>query len=291
MDITNPKSIIIQRRIVQMKNKILWLLLISLLAFSASPSMAVQEESLVLYFPFDEGEGDTANDASGNNNNGIFQGQPKWVKGKYDSALQFDGAENKNYVEIPDHPSLTPEKEITIMAWIYFDEFHNTCGVISKYVGSGNQRSYNLRMHHTDNLALSSECSSNGAFQIGVSTTEAHTPAGSLKEGEWQHVAMSFKAEEFLRLYVNGEMKADSKASATDHILDNNVSLMVGTDFDPGGAHNANPREFTGIIDEVAVFNIALSDDEIKQAMATIMNIEATGKVATSWGRIKRALE
>ncbi|MBC8234349.1 LamG domain-containing protein [bacterium] len=270
-----------------MKKMILWLFLLSFSAFSASLSMAVQEESLVLYFPFDEEKGDTANDASGNNNNGTFQGEPKWVEGKHDSALQFDGAENKNYVEIPDHPSLTPEKEITIMAWIYFDEFHNTCGVISKYVGAGNQRTYNLRMHHTDNLALSSECSSNGSFQLGVSTTEAHTPAESLKEGEWQHVAMTFKAKDFLRLYVNGEMKADSKADATESLLDNNVPLMVGTDFDPGGAHGANPREFTGVIDEVAVFKIALSDEEMQQAMENVMAVELKEKLAISWGKVK----
>jgi len=274
-----------------MNKMILRAFLFIFLATGLNVSMAVQEESLVLYFPFDEEKGDTVSDASGNGNNGVFQGQPKWVKGQYGFALQFDGAENKNHVEIPDHPSLTPEKEITIMAWIYFDEFHNTCGVISKYVGTGNQRSYNLRMHHTDNLALSSECSSNGSFQLGASTTDAHTPADSLKEGEWQHIAMAFKAEEFLRLYVNGEVKADSKAAATDHIFDNNVPLMVGTDFDPGGAHNANPREFTGVIDEVAVFQIALSDDEIKQAMESVMAVEPIGKIAISWGTIKCALD
>jgi hypothetical protein len=270
-----------------MKKMILWFFLLIFLALGASLSIAVQEESLVLYFPFDEEKGDAANDASGNNNNGIFKGQPKWVKGKYDFALQFDGAENQNYVEIADHPSLNPEQEITVMAWIYFDEFHNTAGVISKYVGAGNQRTYNLRMHHTDNLALSSECSSNGSFQLGASTTDAHTPAESLKEGEWQHIAMTFKAKEFLRLYVNAEMKAESKADATDHLFDNNVPLMVGTDFDPGGAHGANPREFTGIIDEVAVFKIALSDEEIQQAMESVMTVEVRGKLATSWGRLK----
>lgn len=270
-----------------MKKMILWFLLFNFIAFGASLSMAVQKESLVLYFPFDEGKGEIANDASGNNNNGAFKGQPKWGNGKNDSALHFDGAENKNYVEVPDHPSLNPAKEITIMAWIYFDKFHNTAGVISKYVGTGNQRSYNLRMHHTDNLALSSECSSNGQFQVGVSTTDAHTPAGSLKEAEWQQVAMTFKAKEFLRLYVNGERKAESKASATESLLDNNVPLMVGTDFEPGGANGANPREFTGVIDEVAIFKIALSDEEIQQAMKNVMTVESMGKLAISWGRIK----
>jgi hypothetical protein len=270
----------------QMKKIILWFLLFNFVAFGASLSMAVKKEALVLYFPFDEGKGNTANDASGNNSNGTFKGEPKWSNGKYGSGLQFDGAENKNYVEVPDHPSLNPGKEITIMAWIYFDKFHNTAGVISKYVGAGNQRSYNLRMHHTDNLALSSECSSNGSFQVGVSTTDAHTPAGSLKEGEWQHVAMTFKAKEFLRLYINGEKKAESNASATDHLLDNNVPFMVGTDFEPEGANGANPREFTGIIDEVAILKIVLSDENIQQAMKDVMGVELIEKLAISWGLI-----
>ena len=100
-------------------------------------------------------------------------GNPKWVNGKVGSALQFSGEENSNYVEVPDHPSLNPNSEVTCAAWIYFDEFQPTGGIISKYIGAGNQRSYNLHATHDIALALTSGCSSNGAFQVGTSTTTA----------------------------------------------------------------------------------------------------------------------
>ena len=269
-----------------MKERLLLLVILSLLL--SSVAVAANDPSLVLYFPFDEGKGDIANDASGNNNNGKLIENPKWVEGKYGFALEFSGTENKNHVEVPDNPSFNPQKEITCMAWIYFGKWEPTGGIISKYTGAGNQRSYDIHMHHDRNLSFTSGCSSNGAFQVGVSTTEASTPAGTLKEGTWQHVAMTFKAEEFLRLYLDGEMAAESDASATDHLFDNNTPFMVGTDFAIGGAHNGQPREFTGIIDEVAVFSKALSDTEIKQAMKSIMEIELKGKIAALWGRLKR---
>lgn len=252
-----------------------------------SVAVAAKDSSLVLYFPFDEGKGEIANDASGNGNNGKLMAQPKWVKGKDGSALEFSGGENQNYVEVPDNPSLNPEMEITCMAWIYFDKWQPTGGVISKYTGAGNQRSYDIHMHHSLNLSCAASCSSNGQSQLGVSTTIANAPEGSMKEGTWHHVAFTFKAKEFLRLYLNGEMVADSDAAATDHLFDNNTPLMVGTDFAIGGAHNGQPREFTGIIDEVAVFNRALSDAEIKQRMASIAAIETRGKLAALWGRLK----
>jgi len=267
------------------KRLFLGLFVLSLL-FS-SVAVVAQDASLVLYFPFDEEKGDIAYDASGNNNDGQLMEEPKWVQGKYGTALEFSGDENKNYVEVPDDASLNPEQEITCMAWIYLDEWNPTGGVISKYIGSGNQRSYDLHMNHSSNLSFTAGCSSNGVFQAGVSSTGASAPEDSLKEKTWQHIAMTFKAKEFLKLYLNGEMVAESDAAATDHLFDNNTPFMVGTDFEVGGAHSGQPREFTGIIDEVAVFNRALSDAEIKQKMESVAAVEWRGKLATLWGRLK----
>jgi hypothetical protein len=61
---------------------------------------------------------------------------------------------------------------------------------------------------------------------------------------------------------------------------------MVGTDFEPEGANGANPREFTGIIDEVAILKIVLSDENIQQAMKDVMGVELIEKLAISWGLI-----
>jgi hypothetical protein len=256
---------------------------------AAISGQAAPIEGLVLYLPFDEGEGDTAQDLSGKENHGALMGKPEWVAGKAGSALQFNGEENSNYVEVPDHPSLNPASEITCAAWIYFDEFHPSCGIISKYIGAGNQRTYNMHMGHTDALSISANCSSDGVYKVGVSTTTVTTPGDTLKAGEWQHVAMTFKATEFLRIYVNGELKVEADASATDSLFDNDAPLLVGTDFEIGGAHGGtNPREFTGIIDEVAVFNRALSEDEIRTVMGgVIASVESYGKLTITWGAIK----
>ncbi|MBD3183454.1 hypothetical protein GF312_14240 [Candidatus Poribacteria bacterium] len=256
----------------------------------ALSSSAAPIEGVVLYLPFDEGEGDTAEDQSGNGNDGALMGNPEWVNGKFGKALQFNGEENTNYVEIPDSPDLNPPEEISLTAWIFIDDFVPTGGIISKYIGAGNQRSYNLHMNHTPGaFAITSGVSSNGAFQAGVSTTSVSMENGTLVAGEWQHVGMTFKASDFLRIYHNGEMKAEADAAATESIFDNNVTLLIGTDFDVGGAHNGQAREFTGIIDEVAIFNRALSDGEMMTVMeGNIMPVEYAGKLASTWASIKR---
>ena len=266
-----------------MRKVLLVLTLTGLILMPTSYGKAVKEGSLVLYFSFDEVKGDAVKDLSGNENHGKLIGESELVKGKYGFALQFSGGQN--YIEVPDSASLNPEKEVTCMAWIYFDQWSESKGIVSKYVGAGNQRTYNLRFSHERNatMSFSSECSLNGSYEPNVTTTTLTAPPGTLTEGEWQHVAMTFKAKDFLRLYLNGEVKAEANADVTDHLFDNNTPFYVGTDFDPGAALEG----FIGIIDEVAVFSSALSDEEIKQKMESVFLVEPKGKLATLWGRLK----
>ena len=248
-------------------------------------------DGLVLHLTFDEGQGDTAQDASGNGNNGTLVGNLNWVSGKTGSALQFDGAENASYVEVADDPSLNPATEITCSAWIYFDTFLGSGGIISKYIGAGNQRSYTIHMHHDNPLGIAADFSSSGVYKAGTSAMSAGTDGDVIKEGEWQHVAVTFKAQEFLRIYINGQMQAEEEvvAGVMDTIFDNNVPLLIGNDFQIGGSHRAGqPREFTGIIDEVMIFNRELSAQEIQSIMSgATASVEPGGKLATRWSAIK----
>ena len=250
------------------RNSICLTLSIVVLVLSVGPLSSRARADLMLYLPFDEGQGITAEDLSGNNNNGEIIGEPKWVDGNSGSALEFSGAENTHHVEVADTPSLNPDKEITLLAWILIDIWEPTGGVVSKYIGSDNQRSYNMHMDHDTSLSFRASVSSNGAYQVGTSTTNAVAPEGTLVEGQWQHVAMTYKGGEFLRLYHNGNMVAESAATATPRLFDNTTPLMVGTDFQIGGNHNGQPREFTGAIDEVRLYDHALDAGEILAAMA-----------------------
>jgi hypothetical protein len=240
-----------------------------------------QKDALVLYFDFDENSGNTVKDRSGNGNDGTINGAT-WGKGKFRSALEFDGAK-KGFVEVADSPTLNPDTEISYMAWFVSDAFDNTRGIISKYTGGGNQRSYNLRLHHTIKGALSTEVSANGAFQLGVSTTDVHSDA-VLKDGQWHHAAISFKGGDFLRMYIDGELANESKAAATKTLFDNNTPLSIGTDFNDDAT-----RFFDGSIDEVAIFNRALTEAEVQKAMdGNIAAVDAGGKLALTWGGLKR---
>ena len=253
------------------------------LLLTGAQAMA-QKDALVLYFTFDENKGNTVEDRSGNGNDGTINNASWTNNGKYGAALEFETAK-WSYVEVADSPSLNPEIEISYMAWFVSDTYDNTRGIVSKYTGAGTQRSYNLRLHHNIMGALSTEISSNGAYQLGASTTDVHSEA-ILVDGQWHHAAITFRAGEFLRMYVDGELVNESEASATSSIFDNNTPLTVGTDF-----NEEETRYFNGIIDEVAVFNRVLTDAEVQTAMnGDMLAVDANGKLATTWGRLRNCL-
>ena len=247
------------------------------------PTIA-QKDACVLYFTFSANTGKVIKDESNNGNEGKIQGGVKWVKGKYGTALEFSGKVG-DFVEVEDNATLNPAKEIAYMAWFMSDKYDNTRGIISKYWGPGGQRTYNLRLHHKIIGALSTEVSSNGQFQLGVSVTDVHSEA-VLKDGQWHHAAISFKAGDFLRMYVDGKLANESKAAATKTLFDNETPLKIGQDFNEDAT-----RFFNGIIDEVAIFNRALTQAEIKTAMeGDIMMVDPTGRLPIIWSKLKRHL-
>ena len=85
---------------------------------------------------------------------------------------------------------------------------------------------------------------------------------------------------------MDGELVDESEANATEVLFDNNTPMRIGTDFS-----DEDKRFFNGIIDEVAVFNKALSQAEIQTAMkGDILAVNASGKLFTTWGRLKNNL-
>ena len=64
---------------------------------------------VVALWLFDEGQGDTVKDSSGNDNNGVIEGA-EWTNGKFGSALKFDGETTR--VVIPTSDSLNPPEQV-----------------------------------------------------------------------------------------------------------------------------------------------------------------------------------
>lgn len=235
------------------------------------PSSGAELKGLVLYLPFDEGSGDVARDLSGNGNDGKLVKNPKWVDGKFGKALEFDGS---NYVEVPDSDSLDMEEEITIAAWI-FPKLSGSQwqGVVTK--GLDAQENYELLINtggfmHTGWL-----------FDTGRVWANRGN-AGILSAEEWQHIAVTYKPGEWVS-YLNGEV-VDTNTSAKGKMVPDDEPLVVGDE-------RPMNRLFQGIIDEVALFNRALSQEEIKEIMngiKALLDVEPQGKLATTWAAVKR---
>jgi len=220
--------------------------------YAAGDPIEDDEAGLVALWHLNEGGGSTVSDSSGNGNTGTLINGTTWVDGKFGKALSFDGV--NDYVEVANSASLDlTGNEITMEAWVYgsFPTNYKRYVVINKYkrsVGgygliiyrhsspSGNARAY-----------LNTDTGRSEGFCIGV-----------VSQNNWTHIAFTWNSPNG-SLYINGVKKSDcelngSIASYSDR------ALWIGK---RGGASSADVY-FNGIIDEVAIYNRALSASEIK---------------------------
>ena len=82
-----------------------------------------------------------------------------------------------------------------------------------------------------------------------------------------------------MKLYYDGEMKVEQDAKGK--IDTNDVPVSVGRNSE------GNREHYIGRIDEVAIWSVALDEDEIQEAMDRVYAVEPEGKLPTRWGAIK----
>jgi hypothetical protein len=249
------------------KKLFLFVLVISiLLPFQA---LAKEVAGLILYLPFDDGSGDTAKDLSGKGNNGKITGA-KWTAGKYGKALDFDG---KSFVEVASSGTLEAlVDEMTVMAWINPKLTGNAWqGIVTK--GNDAAEHFELLLNIDGHVHTA---------QIFADGRKVADRAGkTLNAGEWQHLAITYKPGKWI-YYLNAEVKNDSALA----------NAKLGPDGKPVVIGDEKPlsRLYQGIIDEVAIFNKALSQDEIKNMMggiSSLLSVELKEKLSSTWAKIK----
>ncbi|MBC8460786.1 MAG: LamG domain-containing protein [Deltaproteobacteria bacterium] len=260
-----------------MRYLVLALLIASFVFLLSSVGQAIKDdESLVLYFPFDEGTGGTAKDESGNGNDGNIDGA-KWTDGKMEGALSFGGGDS---VIVDDDDSLDVTS-ITVEAWIKSAEAlvagsMTDPGIVHKWNPGG----YLLYMENM------------------WGTSSAYLPHGNvyLRSGEhtewkadvWYHLAVTYDENTGIgKSYVNGVLKSDvTEDGATREPMAVEGPLAVNDRELLVGKYN---NSFSGIIDEVAIYNRVLTEEEINQDMLSVMYAVApAGKLATTWGFLKK---
>jgi hypothetical protein len=212
----------------------------------------VNADGLVAWWRFDEGAGSAASDCSGNGNDGAIYGA-SWVDGKIGKALSFDG--NDDYVEAPDSDSLDVTN-LTIVAWIAprsYPPSRYHAGIVGKGgfdMGSGYETLLYCELHESGGTSVEAKW-----FELDTNRDQMH--CGPVARDVWTHVAATHDGTSGT-LFLNGTLSAQQPLAA---IIPNSSSLFIGVRT-PGDNFRAH---FDGLIDEVRVYNRALSTGEIRE--------------------------
>lgn len=227
-----------------MKKRIITVLLVVALAVSLGlvpAGVLAADAGLVAVWHFD----DNANDGSGNNNHGTVSGAV-YTDGYFGKALSFDGVDD--YVEVGHRASLIPS-EITIEAWIYPSSWTHTpkaVALVTKRTAFGN--GYFL-FHYGATSPIT--------FDWGGSSGDNRWKTGyNPPLNTWTHLAVT-RNSAGRALYVNGVLYSSTTHAGAPALVSTTSPLRVGCDS------MAARYPFQGTIDEVRIWNRALTDDEI----------------------------
>ncbi|MBM3211716.1 hypothetical protein FJZ33_05835, partial [Candidatus Poribacteria bacterium] len=208
---------------------------------------------MVLYLPFDEGNGSIVKDLSGYGNNGVTKGKVEWAQGIKGTALSFS-KDWQGHVEVPDSNSLDVSQQITISAWIRPSKI---------YIGNDQLQMNDILVKFRSYYLTISEKGKLSLYLYGIKPEGWLYGSADMTRflNTWVHVAAVYDGQE-RRLYINGKLDASAKASGTISVTTYPLTLGFSS-------HN---RYFDGIIDEVKIWSRALTGNEI----ADLANIGST---------------
>jgi hypothetical protein len=239
----------------------------------SSYAVSVPEAAVGIWL-FDEDSGRTTRDSSGNGYDGEVGNGIKWIDGKYGSkALHFPGSA----VVIVPHAEALSLTTWTVTAWIRAEFDNGWVEFVSKSVPVGNTdfRNYVLQIEDATGLLRPHFTKGAQQWKLTAGTTD-------LRDDEWHHVAGTYD-QNSIRAYVDGELEGEA---AFSDVPDTNEEPLVI------GAITPAVNFFTGAIDEVGIFNVALSQDDIqmimKEGLSKALAVSPSGKLATTWGSIRR---
>lgn len=248
-----------------MKNLFTFSVLLAIASLLTLPYGVYSADDLVFHFPFDEGNGEKTQDLSENGFEGTIK-NADWVKGVVGQALEF----TSGAVTVPAFGVDSP-KDMTIELW--FKPTEKIAGggridIMYRLQGGG-------RPHLTfnrDGILFGCYLATNAVeFQV-VSTYDAFEP-------QWYYLVVTQNNNKAI-IYIDGEKdaEADSDGDARMDFGDNGMSI---------GANSGGSNFFNGTIDEVKMWSVALTAEEVKKNMDQALAVEAHTKLTTTWGNIK----
>jgi len=249
-----------------------------LIAFVCSLAQAqLVTDGLVAYWSLDADtiSGQDVEDVIGDNE-GVIVGNPVVVAGKVNGALEFDGASSVDIVGT-DALNFNGKEQMTVAAWAKAASEEPVVGVVAGCCGSV------VAQRDANGWALRFDGRNPGnEMELIVCPNwqgDAGFGAPKLAPGEWHYMTGVVNVNRVL-LYVDGELSIEADFAGP--------MSSVGPETEIGHASDGG---FVGTIDEVTIYNRALSADEVmKNFQANGLNttaVSGSGKLSDTWGHIK----
>jgi hypothetical protein len=197
---------------------------------------------LVGWWKFDEENGATAHDSSGNGHDGILRGNCAWrnAAGKIGGAIELDG--ESGYVEIGSSDTFNFTDGITISCWVNAGEVKNEwAAIVTK--GDNAWRLSAMRKQIIPHFSVNDPRLTiylNGSKEASA--------------GRWHHFAGVYDGQQ-LQIYIDG--RPDAKMEWDGRIAANDCNVLIGENDQMRG------RYWKGLIDDVRIYSYALSNNDI----------------------------
>lgn len=204
-----------------------------------------------------------ANDNSSLGHHGLLMGAPDCVPGKRGEGFLFNqapagsngcGKPGGEYIQLPAYDTLWAQG-FTVCAWVRFDETSYYERIIDFGNGSGDSGGMPIwfgREGTSNNLTLESWISSNGSVNRSTGRLVA---VNAITNGSIEYYCATIH-QDTMRIYVNGVLKAEKKG----HPI---LNVPRSKNFIGHSNWCANDPDFKGFMDEVRIYNRALSETEI----------------------------
>jgi alpha-mannosidase len=202
----------------------------------------------VASYKLQEGAGTTTADGSANGNSGTLASGAAWTNaGKYGNAVTFNGA--SGYITVVDSNLLDLRNTGTIEAWVRLEDLNRWQGFIAK--GSANNNAvhnYALQVNNANRFVC---ILGNGSSSMMLSSTVVATRL------QFTHVACVWNGSQ-VQLYLNGALNASMPQTLIPAI--NTAPVYIGQ-------FGGNTDRLNGIVDEVRIYNQALSPAQVQSDM------------------------
>jgi hypothetical protein len=225
-------------------------------SFRTIPEIPVTNPNLVSWWKIDIGSGNRAIDWSGHSNHGTLENNPQWSDGFDGIGLEFNGT---NFVELSTTDMIGSDIG-SVCLWVKTTQadtgmiFYGTSG--SGGNGFGGEDELHINMMGDGGIE----------FYIEGGDNDVNPEASAVNDDVWHHITATWDINADAKLYVDGGDPVSIPHTANEFNLSGTIRL---------GRPVSRERFYTGLIDDVRVYNYVLSPDEI----AIIMR----GDVTLAW--------